>query len=156
MYATRNEIYNSVITRMVQDALKAKHEAFAIDHAQDTTEQLVAYIRLCAQELGHSPHQKEVIGWPMLTERFGSWGNALQAAGLPLPNTPNKPSQFSLILNEIEEQKQIYRDRQREKKARSQQRMAQQARKQKEKAQLSQKKKKEAQKPEAKNTSTEE
>ena len=70
MKASRQDIYNAVIHRMVQESLTAKHEAFAQEHAQDTTEQLVTYIRACAVRLGHSPHQKEVIGWPMLTERF--------------------------------------------------------------------------------------
>ena len=62
MKASRQDIYNAVIHRMVQESLTAKHEAFAQEHAQDTTEQLVTYIRACAVRLGHSPHQKEVIG----------------------------------------------------------------------------------------------
>lgn len=132
MKASRQDIYNAVIHRMVQESLAAKHEAFAQEHAQDTTEQLVTYIRACAIRLGHSPHQMEVIGWPMLTERFGTWGNALRAARLPFPRTPNNPAQFALMLDEIEEQKRIYRERKAEKKIRAQKRMAEQARKQKE------------------------
>lgn len=124
MKASRQDIYNAVIHRMVQESLTAKHEAFAQEHAQDTTEQLVTYIRACAIRLGHSPHQKEVIGWPMLTERFGTWGNALRAARLPFPRTPNNPAQFALMLDEIEEQKRIYRERKAEKKIRAQKRMA--------------------------------
>ena len=124
MKASRQDIYNAVIHRMVQESLTAKHEAFAQEHAQDTTEQLVTYIRACAVRLGHSPHQKEVIGWPMLTERFGTWGNALRVARLPFPRTPNNPAQFALMLDEIEEQKRIYRERKAEKKIRAQKRMA--------------------------------
>ena len=131
MKASRQDIYNAVIHRMVQESLTAKHEAFAQEHAQDTTEQLVTYIRACAVRLGHSPHQKEVIGWPMLTERFGTWGNALRVARLPFPRTPNNPAQFALMLDEIEEQKRIYRERKAEKKIRAQKCMAEQARKQK-------------------------
>ena len=143
MKASRQDIYNAVIHRMVQESLTAKHEAFAQEHAQDTTEQLVTYIRACAVSLGHSPHQKEVIGWPMLTERFGTWGNALRVARLPFPRTPNNPAQFALMLDEIEEQKRIYRERKAEKKIRAQKRMAdmaEQARKQKEHPQIPKKK----------------
>ena len=140
MKASRQDIYNAVIHRMVQESLTAKHEAFAQEHAQDTTEQLVTYIRACAVRLGHSPHQKEVIGWPMLTERFGTWGNALRVARLPFPRTPNNPAQFALMLDEIEEQKRIYRERKAEKKIRAQKRMAEQARKQKEHPQATRKK----------------
>jgi hypothetical protein len=140
MKASRQHIYNAVIHRMVQESLAAKHEAFAQEHAQDTTEQLVTYIRACAVRLGHSPHQKEVIGWPMLTERFGTWGNALRVARLPFPRTPNNPAQFALMLDEIEEQKRIYRERKAEKKIRAHKRMAEQARKQKEHPQATRKK----------------
>ena len=140
MKASRQDIYNAVIHRMVQESLTAKHEAFAQEHAQDTTEQLVTYIRACAVRLGHSPHQKEVIGWPMLTERFGTWGNALRVARLPFPRTPNNPAQFALMLDEIEEQKRIYRERKAEKKICAQKRMAEQARKQKEHPQATRKK----------------
>ena len=140
MKASRQDIYNAVIHRMVQESLTAKHAAFAQEHAQDTTEQLVTYIRACAVSLGHSPHQKEVIGWPMLTERFGTWGNALRVARLPFPRTPNNPAQFALMLDEIEEQKRIYRERKAEKKIRAQKRMAEHARKQKEHPQATRKK----------------
>ena len=129
MKASRQDIYNAVIRRMVQDSLAAKHEAFAREHAQDTADRLVNYIRACAVRLGHSPHQKEVIGWPILTERFGTWENALRAAKLPLPRTPNNPSQFLLMLDEVEEQKRIYRERKTERKLRAQKRAAEQARK---------------------------
>lgn len=134
MKASRQNIYNSVINRMVQEALAAKNEAFAQAHIGDTTEQLAAYIRACAIKLGHSPHQKEVIGWPMLTERFGTWENALDAAGLSLPKTPNNPSQFAIVLEETEEQKRIYRERKAEKKQRAQARAAEQAGKRRERS----------------------
>lgn len=129
MKPSRQDIYNSVINRMVRESLEAKHNAFAQEHAQDTDQQLIVYIRNCARQLGHAPHQKEIIGWPMITTRFGTWGDALRAAKLPFPRTPNKPSQFAIMLDEIEEQKRIYRERKIQKKLRAQQRQAQQAKK---------------------------
>lgn len=140
MKAPRQDIYNAVIHRMVLEALEAKHDAFALEHGQDTDEQLIAYIRSCAHQLGHPPHQKEIIGWPMLTARFGTWGDALRAAKLPLPRTPNTPSQFAITLEETDIQKGIYREKKRQKKLQAQQRMAAQARRKKEHASVSKKK----------------
>lgn len=129
MKPSRQDIYNAVINRMVRESLEAKNHAFAQEHAQDTDQQLISYIRNCARQLGHAPHQKEIIGWPMITARFGTWGDALRASELQFPRTPNTPSQFAIMLNEIEEQKRIYRERKTQKKLRARQRQAQQAKK---------------------------
>lgn len=132
MKPSRQDIYHSVINRMVRESLEAKHNAFAQEHAQDTDQELIDYIRGCALKLGHAPHQKEIIGWPFITERFGTWGDALKAAKLPFPRTPNTPSQFAITLDEIEEQKRIYREKKRQKKLQAQKRLAEQERKKKE------------------------
>ncbi len=132
MKPSRQDIYNSVINRMVRESLEAKHNAFAQEHAQDTDQQLIAYIRGCALKLGHAPHQKEIIGWPMITDRFGTWGDALRAAKLPFPRTQNTPSQFAIMLDEIVEQKRIYREKKIQKKLQAQKRLAEQERKKKE------------------------
>jgi len=132
MKPSRQDICNSVINRMVRESLDAKHDAFAQEHAQDTDRQLIAYIRACAHKLGHAPHQKEIIGWPMITDRFGTWGDALKAAKLPFPGTPNTPSQFAIVLEEIEAQKRIYREKKAQKKLQSRQRQAEQERRRKE------------------------
>jgi hypothetical protein len=132
MKTSRQDIYNAVINRMVRESLEAKHNAFAKSHAQDTDQQLIAYIRTCARQLGHAPHQKEIIGWPMITDRFGTWGDALRAAKLQFPSTPNTPAQFAIMRIEVEEQKRIYRERKNQKKVNAQQRLAEQARRKRE------------------------
>lgn len=132
MKAPRQDIYNAVIQRMVRESLEAKHDAFAQEHARDTDQQLVAYLRGCAQRLGHTPHQKEIIGWPMITTRFGTWGDALRAAKLQPPRTPNTPSQFAITVDEVEVQKRIYRERKSQKKLQAKQRLAEQERRKKE------------------------
>ena len=70
MKPSRQDIYNSVINRRVRESMEAKQNAFAEAHRQDTYLQLIDYIRSCALQLGHTPHQKEVIGWPFITERL--------------------------------------------------------------------------------------
>lgn len=140
MKPSRQEIYCAVINRMVRQSLEAKHNAFAQEHAQDTDQQLIDYIRTCARQLGHAPHQKEIIGWPMITDRFGTWGDALRAAKLQFPRTPNTPAQFAIMLDEIEEQKRIYREKKNQKKRKAQQRLAEQKRRKRENPPMPQKK----------------
>ena len=126
----RNAIYNAVIKRMVRESLEQKEEDFAIAHAKDSDAELLTYLRRCAAELRHSPWPGEIIGWKYLTERFGDWGEMLKKARLPMPTTSNKVSSFQLVLEETKYQKQVYRQRKEEKKARAAQRRKLQAEKQ--------------------------
>lgn len=132
MKTARHDIYNAVIRRMVQEALTEKHEAFAQIHEQDTDAQLLSYIRSCAKDLGHSPHQMEVIGWPLLLARFGTWHDVLHRAGLGLPQTPNASSSFRIIQEEVAVQKRIYRKKKEQKRHQAEQRLVRQEQKRKE------------------------
>ena len=126
----RNAIYNAVIKRMVRESLEQKEEDFVIAHAQDSDAELLTYLRRCAAELRHSPWPGEIVGWQYLTERFGDWGEMLKKAHLPMPTTSNKVSSFQLVLEETKYQKQVYRQRKEEKKARAAERRKLQAEKQ--------------------------
>ena len=126
----RNAIYNAVIKRMVRESLEQKEEDFAIAHAQDSDAELLTYLRRCAAELRHSPWPGEIIGWKYLTERFADWGEMLKLAHLPMPTTSNKVSSFQLVLEETKYQKQVYRQKKEEKKARAAERRKLQAEKQ--------------------------
>ena len=126
----RNAIYNAVINRMVRESLDQKEEAFAIEHVQDSDTELLIYLRRCAAELRHSPWPKEIVGWKYLTERFEDWNEMLKKAHLPIPTTPNKVSSFQLVIEETKYQKQVYRQKKEEKKARAAERRKMQAEKQ--------------------------
>ena len=126
----RNAIYNAVINRMVRESLEQKEEDFAISHAQDSDAELLIYLRQCAAELRHSPWPKEIVGWKYLTERFEDWNEMLRKAHLPMPTTPNKVSSFQLMLEETKYQKQVYRQKKEEKKAKAAERRKLQAEKQ--------------------------
>ena len=54
-------------------------------HENDTDEQLLSYLRQCAEALGHSPVKAEVEGGGYIAKRFICWPLALQLARLPLP-----------------------------------------------------------------------
>ena len=128
---TRNEIYDAVIRKMVQQALESQEESFAGVHASDSDEQLIQYIKKQTAILGYTPRYKEIIGWQLIEQRFGSWEGALQKANLRICSgcAVNK---LPRIQQEVERQKAIYRQKKAEKKERSAQRSLEQAQKKRE------------------------
>ena len=118
----RNQIYDAVIRRMVSESLMEKEETFSREHEFDPNEKLLSYLRQMAAQLEHTPWPKEIIGWQLITKRFGSWQEAVIQAGLPMMNTPNSPTKFLLYRNEVERQKIIYRNNRAEKKQKAMQR----------------------------------
>lgn len=56
-------------------------------------DEILEYLRTCAEALGHSPYSYEVEGGRYIAERFVSWSIALTEAGLPLPKGIQKPRQ---------------------------------------------------------------
>ena len=127
----RKHIYEAVIKRMVTESLTEKEKQFAVEDAEDTDGQLIAYLHKCTMEPHHSPHPKEIIGWQYILERFGTWEDALRRARIPRPFTPNTLSKFQLVVDEIELQQEMYRKKKAEKKQLSNQRRQQQEKKMK-------------------------
>lgn len=125
-YPNRHEIYEAVIRRMVTESLQAQEEQFALEHENDTDEQLAAYLRECARQLGHSPWPREITGGELIQRRFGSWALALEKAKLPCPETVDKISLFLRYQKEVEQQKLLYREKKKMKKKRAQQRLKEQ------------------------------
>lgn len=131
-YAGRQNIYEGAIRKMVTQALEAREEEFRKEHESDTDAQLLAYLRLCAVKLQHTPWPGEILGGTVIEERFGSWENALTSANLPRPRNENKMSSFRRVKEEEARQKEIYRQRKAEKKILAQQRRMQQEARRKE------------------------
>ena len=121
-YPGRNNIYEAIIKRMVKEALEAQEQEFANNRSADSEEQLLDYLRFCAQRLGHTPWPSEIVGGGLIASRFGSWENALASAKLPKPRTQDKMTSFTRYLDETERQKALYRERKAAKKQLSQQR----------------------------------
>ena len=82
-YFDAREYVNQQLAARTDEALHEKNKQFALDHAKDTKEQLIAYVQQCAEDLGHTPHMTEIIGGPYIKFRFAGWVKMLQAAGLP-------------------------------------------------------------------------
>lgn len=126
----RNQIYDAVINRMVQEGLAKKEMDFRIAHENDSDEELLQYLRLKAEKLEHTPWPKEIVGWDLITERFGGWLEAIGRAELPMMRTANSLTEFQPYLEEVEHQKKMYRANRAQKKAKSIERSkAQKARK---------------------------
>ena len=125
---TRNEIYDAVIRKMVQQALEAQEQSFIWDHASDSEEQLIAYIKEQAAILCYTPRYKEIIGWQLMEQRFGSWEEALRRADLRIC-TSCAVNKLPRIQQEVERQKALYRMKKAEKKEKSLQRRMEQEQK---------------------------
>ena len=77
---SRNAIYDATIRRMTACALEEAENRFAVEHAQDTEQQLADYLRKYADELGHTPWPREIPGGVTIQTRFGSWEAAVAEA----------------------------------------------------------------------------
>lgn len=126
----RNNIYEATIKRMVNQALEAQEREFTRNRGSDSDEQLLAYLRFCAQLLGHTPWPREIVGGSLIEQRLGSWPNALLKAKLPVPNLPDKASGFARYQEETQRQKALYREKKAAKKEKAQQRLKGQKEKQ--------------------------
>ena len=122
-YPGRNNIYDATIKRMVNEALEAQELEFAQNRGNDSDDQLLAYLRFCAQLLGHTPWPREIVGGGLIEKRFASWEAALASANLPNPITPDKLSQFVRYTEETQRQKVLYREKKAAKKLKAQQRL---------------------------------
>ena len=133
-YPGRQNIYEATIRRMVQEALEQQEQEFREQHKEDTDQELLMYLRVCAIRLHHTPWPGEIVGGKLILERIGSWERAVMLAKLPAPRTANQQKNFARVQEETERQKEVYRKRKAEKKILAQQRIAQQgAKKKKEK-----------------------
>ena len=79
---TPDQILKRQLERRTAAALK-QHKAFAQEHRGASREELIAYVRQCAEKLGHTPYPVEVVGSPFIASCFRSWSSMLRAAGLP-------------------------------------------------------------------------
>ena len=130
-YPGRQNIYEATIRRMVQEALEQQEQEFREQHKEDTDQELLMYLRVCAIRLHHTPWPGEIVGGKLILERIGSWERAVMLAKLPAPRTANQQKNFARVQEETERQKEVYRKRKAEKKILAQQRIAQQGAKKK-------------------------
>lgn len=78
---------NRQVAARTAEALERQQAAFSRDHQNDTDEQLLACLLQAVKPFGVTPCAEEIIGGPYIAKRFGSWENAVAAAGLEAPHT---------------------------------------------------------------------
>lgn len=100
---------------MTNAAMRRKDAEFVAAHRDDTDEQLIAYLQQCAQELGHTPHPREVFGGAMIGERFGGWSRAVDVAGLPYPTHKVSNKGRRIYRKTMKEQSRVFDERQAQK-----------------------------------------
>lgn len=100
---------------MTNAAMRRKDAEFVAAHRDDTDEQLIAYLQQCAQELGHTPHPREVFGGAMIGERFGGWSRAVDVAGLPYPTHKVSDKGRRIYRKTMKEQSRVFDERQAQK-----------------------------------------
>ena len=118
---SRDEIYRSVIRKMVMKAFEDQELAFEEAHSEDTNQELLRLLRQQAEALGHSPRYKEIPGWRLYEQRFGSWNASLAFAGLA-PCGKCVLTKLPRYVEEEKRQKELYRQRKAEKKLLAEQR----------------------------------
>ena len=118
---SRDEIYRSVIRKMVMKAFEDQEVAFEEAHSADTNLELLQLLRQQAEALGHSPRYKEIPGWRLYEQRFGSWNGALAFAGVA-PCGKCVLTKLPRYVEEEKRQKELYRQRKAEKKLLAEQR----------------------------------
>ncbi|MBQ8831714.1 MAG: hypothetical protein IJ017_08950 [Oscillospiraceae bacterium] len=99
-----NKWTNCQLEKRTIAALKKKNEMFALKHAEDTKEQLLDYIRKCAEEIGHTPCREEIIGGNFIAQRFGNWSIAVGMIGLPSPGYPPPLKTRKIYKDELKRQ----------------------------------------------------
>lgn len=105
---TRGEFFENTARKRAMKALSGKEHAFPEEHAQDTNEELLDYVKACAKEIGRSPAACEVIGGNYIAKRFGSWERALWFIGLSKPKQIPKFERRLIFRQELEFQKQKF------------------------------------------------
>ena len=118
---SRDEIYRAVIRKMVMKSFEDQEIAFEEAHENDSNQELLALLRQQAEILGHSPRYKEIPGWRLYEQRFGSWNGALAFAGLA-PCGKCVLTKLPRYVEEEKRQKELYRQRKAEKKILAEQR----------------------------------
>lgn len=94
----------------IERTLSHKHIQFALEHQNDTLEQLTNYLRDCMVDIGHLPRKCEVVGSEYIAMRFDGWENALNTIYSGNKNdafTPLKVSKRKIVQDLYKEQARV-------------------------------------------------
>ena len=119
-----DEWFQAKVNARVKESLAQKEAQFAIDHKNDTDEQLLDYLCAFARRLGRTPNPSEIIGGQYIFRRFGDWDRVLNLARLPRPGFKPQPTHRLIFIEEYKRQAVLFqkerRDSKEERKAHNQ------------------------------------
>ena len=107
---TSQNAFDNIIRRRTENSLAEQQRNFEGTHRNDTDAQLLAHLRRCAEEIGHSPNVCEVIGGSYIYRRFGNWDRALHLAGLGRPGQAPEFRRRWIYKQEHQRQLELHRE----------------------------------------------
>lgn len=115
-----NAWYEQYIVARTTAALEEKEKSFSDLHAGDSEQELIQYVRRCADEMGYTPTMREVIGGTYIAQRFGGWPAVLKEAELVADHACPAQTKRYIFLKEREVQVELHRqEREAKRKARA-------------------------------------
>ena len=100
--------FNRKVIGRTKEALRALNVQFAQEHAEDSNDMLLEYVRQEAVRFGFTPNAGEIIGGAYISSRFGGWKHMIAAAGLPSPKRQRPITSRKIFQDEFERQTQLY------------------------------------------------
>ena len=101
--------YQKEIKKRTKKALLDRNAAFCREHANASDAELLQFLIDRIHVLGYVPHAAEVIGAPLIIARFGTWEQAIRAAGYRFPKGSSKLQNTRLYKEEEKNQIRLYR-----------------------------------------------
>lgn len=99
--------FNRKVIGRTKEALRAQDAQFARDHAGDSDEALLDYVRGEAARLGATPNPGEIMGGAYISSRFGGWKAVAEAAGLPAPKRQKPITSRKIFQEEFKRQARL-------------------------------------------------
>ena len=102
--------FNEKVSKRTKEALQQKNKQFEREHFGATDEEIAAYLRSCAEKLGHTPNEIEVIGGKFISRRFGGWNKAIEFTQLPkIDRTPRAQENCAIYKEEFKKQTRLFK-----------------------------------------------
>lgn len=110
MVYDKKDPFENRMRRLARESLAQQEQHFAADYAKASNWELLEYVRMWKEYLGHTPHAIEIIGSRYILRRFGgNWRWVLRLGGMSLAGPPPRPDNCKIFKLEIQRQKLIFR-----------------------------------------------
>ncbi len=90
--------------KLAKEAMQRRERRFMRRYAKASDDELLAYLRGCAEELGFAPNAGDVLGAQLFKKRFGPWPQVLQRAGLNLTTLGERTHTPAIFEREVQRQ----------------------------------------------------